>query len=48
MAYALKGISRKAIKFHIEGLREQRQPIPQPCSSGELIEIPIASNWSLV
>ncbi|MGL5795918.1 MAG: hypothetical protein ACRC06_16260 [Waterburya sp.] len=43
MAYALKGISRKAIKFHIEQLREQGQPIPQLCFSGELIEIPITS-----
>lgn len=36
-------LMREAIEFHIEGLREQGKPIPQPCSFGELIEIPVAS-----
>jgi predicted RNase H-like HicB family nuclease len=34
---------KEAIEFHLEGLREQGQAIPQPCSSGELIEVPLAS-----
>jgi predicted RNase H-like HicB family nuclease len=34
---------REAIEFHLEGLREQGQAILQPCSSGELIEVPTAS-----
>jgi predicted RNase H-like HicB family nuclease len=34
---------REAIEFHLEGLRDRGQPIPQPRSSGELVKIPIAS-----
>jgi len=30
---------REAIEFHLEGLREEGAPIPQPHSSSELIEI---------
>jgi len=29
---------REAIEFHIEGLREQGEPIPTPSSEGELVE----------
>jgi predicted RNase H-like HicB family nuclease len=30
---------REAIEFHIEGLREDGEPIPPPSSSGALIEV---------
>jgi predicted RNase H-like HicB family nuclease len=30
---------REAIEFHLEGLREQGEPVPEPHSSSELIEI---------
>jgi predicted RNase H-like HicB family nuclease len=29
---------REAIEFHIEGLREQGEPVPAPSSEGELVE----------
>ena len=29
----------EAIEFHLEGLKEDGQPIPSPSSSGELIEV---------
>lgn len=29
----------EAIEFHLEGMQEDGQPIPQPHSSGELIEV---------
>lgn len=29
---------REAIDFHIEGLREQGEPVPAPSSEGELVE----------
>lgn len=29
---------RDAIEFHVEGLREQGQPIPVPRSHGEVVE----------
>ena len=30
---------QEAIEFHIEGLREEGQPIPQPSSSIEYVEV---------
>jgi predicted RNase H-like HicB family nuclease len=33
---------REAIDFHIEGLREQGEPIPEPHSFSELVEIDAA------
>ena len=30
---------RDAIELHLEGLREDGQPIPAPCSTSELIEV---------
>jgi len=30
---------QEAIDFHIEGLREHGDPIPQPASSGQLIQV---------
>jgi predicted RNase H-like HicB family nuclease len=33
---------REAIEFHLEGLREQGALIPEPCSSGEFVEVPAA------
>jgi predicted RNase H-like HicB family nuclease len=31
---------REAIQFHIEGLKEDNLPIPEPTSSAELISVP--------
>jgi predicted RNase H-like HicB family nuclease len=33
---------REAIEFHLEGLREQGESIPAPCSSGEFVEVTAA------
>lgn len=33
------GLIQEAIEFHIEGLREDGQPIPEPSSSIEYIEV---------
>jgi predicted RNase H-like HicB family nuclease len=33
---------REAIEFHIEGLRESGETVPQPHSSSELVEIDAA------
>ncbi|MGA7953429.1 MAG: type II toxin-antitoxin system HicB family antitoxin [Gloeobacterales cyanobacterium] len=33
---------REAIEFHLEGLREQGESIPEPCSSGEFVEVTAA------
>ena len=30
---------REAIEFHIEGLREAGQPVPNPHSSGAVVEV---------
>ena len=30
---------REAIEFHIEGLREEGQPLPEPSSTSQLIRI---------
>ena len=30
---------REAIEFHLEGLKEEGQPIPAPASSSELVEV---------
>ncbi|HEX2824940.1 MAG TPA: type II toxin-antitoxin system HicB family antitoxin [Burkholderiales bacterium] len=30
---------REAIEFHLEGLKEEGQPIPPPTSSSELVEV---------
>jgi predicted RNase H-like HicB family nuclease len=29
----------EAIEFHLEGLKEDGQPIPSPSSSGELVDV---------
>lgn len=33
---------KEAIELHLEALHQQGLPIPEPCSSGELIEVPAA------
>ena len=33
---------REAIEFHIEGLKAERQPIPEPSSSSEIVEVEAA------
>ena len=30
---------REAIAFHIEGLQEQGLPVPEPSSTGELVDV---------
>jgi predicted RNase H-like HicB family nuclease len=35
-------LMREAIEFHLEGLRENGEPIPEPKSSSELVEIKAA------
>ncbi len=32
----------EAIEFHIEGLREERLPIPKPSSRVHYVEVPVA------
>jgi len=33
---------REAVEFHIEGLRQQGEPVPEPHSFSELVEIDAA------
>ena len=33
---------REAIEFHLEGLKEEGLPIPQPHSGSELVEVEVA------
>ncbi len=33
---------REAIEFHIEGLRQEGQPVPPPSSSSEVIDVAAA------
>jgi predicted RNase H-like HicB family nuclease len=33
---------KEAVKFHLEGLRDRGEPIPQPCSSSELVDVAAA------
>ena len=33
---------RDAIEFHLEGLRQEGQPIPTPASTSELVEVKAA------
>lgn len=35
----VKGLIREAIEFHLEGMREAGEPIPEPASSVELVEV---------
>jgi predicted RNase H-like HicB family nuclease len=30
---------KEAVEFHLEGLRERGESIPEPCSSGELVDV---------
>jgi predicted RNase H-like HicB family nuclease len=30
---------KEAVEFHLEGLREKGEPIPEPCSSSESVDI---------
>lgn len=34
---------KEAIEFHIEGLREDGEPVPPPSSTGELIDVDAAA-----
>ena len=36
--WALASI-HEAVEFHLEGLKEDGEPIPPPSSSGELVEV---------
>jgi predicted RNase H-like HicB family nuclease len=33
---------REAIQFHIEGLKQEGLPIPEPSSEGEFVEVGVA------
>jgi predicted RNase H-like HicB family nuclease len=33
---------REAIEFHLEGLRQDGQPIPPPSSTGEIVDVQAA------
>jgi predicted RNase H-like HicB family nuclease len=33
---------REAIEFHIEGLKQDGQPVPPPSSSGEVVDVDAA------
>lgn len=33
---------REAIEFHLEGLKEEGQPLPEPHSYGEVVEVDAA------
>lgn len=33
---------KEAIEFHLEGLRERDELIPEPCSSSELVDVAAA------
>ncbi len=33
---------REAIEFHIEGLKEEGEPVPRPSSSSEVVEVQAA------
>lgn len=33
---------REAIEFHIEGLRQNGQPVPPPSSTGEVVDVAAA------
>ncbi len=33
---------REAIEFHIEGLKENGQPVPPPSSTGEVVDVQAA------
>jgi len=35
----VKRLIREAIEFHLEGMREAGEPIPEPASSVELVEV---------
>lgn len=39
---AVLELIKEAIAFHLEDLREKGETIPQPCSSGELIDVTAA------
>lgn len=38
-AAEVETLIRKAIELHVEGLREHREPVPEPASTGQLVTI---------
>lgn len=38
----IRQLIREAIEFHIEGLRENGQPVPSPSSSSTIVEVPVS------
>jgi len=36
------GLIREAIEFHLDGLKQDGQPIPDPSSTGELMDVAVA------
>ena len=39
----VKQLIKEAIEFHIEGLREEGEPIPLPASSSAYVEVEVAA-----
>jgi predicted RNase H-like HicB family nuclease len=35
----LVSLIREAIEFHIEGLKQHGEPVPQPTSQGEVVDV---------
>jgi predicted RNase H-like HicB family nuclease len=35
----VEALIREAIEFHIEGLREEGQPLPEPSSTSQLVSV---------
>ncbi len=35
----VEALIREAIEFHIEGLREEGRPLPEPASTGQVVTI---------
>jgi predicted RNase H-like HicB family nuclease len=38
----VKNLIREAIEFHLEGLKEDNLPIPEPTASAEVVSVPSA------
>ena len=34
---------REAVEFHIEGMREDGQPVPEPQATADVVEVAVAS-----
>ena len=39
----VRALIREAIEFHLDGMREDGEPIPQPASRVEYVKVPVAA-----